>query len=167
MFPRRFAGSWPDSHSGGGTGFGGGGGGGADWAALPAGGGVVLTGITDSSLALLAAGSCVSPPPAMRAISFVATLVAFEVRWTPSPAQMLVPSTVASSCKGDSSGPKYSRIFRILASEVRAPAAAASVAVDAAAAAAADHRERKNFCKALVQYMYCLFTETHGVLTQI
>jgi len=88
---------------------------------------VVLTGITDSSLALLVTGSCVSPPPAMRAISFVATLVAFEVRWTPSPAQMLVPSTVASSCKGDSSGPKNSRIFRILASKVRAPAAAASV----------------------------------------
>ncbi len=51
----------------------------------------------------------------------------FEVRWTPSPAQMLVSSMVASSCKGDSSGPKNSRIFRILASEVRAPAAAASV----------------------------------------
>jgi hypothetical protein len=59
-------------------------------AAFPAGGGVTLTGITDSSLALLVAGSCVSPPPAMRAISFVAaTLVAFEVRWTPSPAQIL------------------------------------------------------------------------------
>ncbi len=126
MFPRRFAGSWPDSHSGGGTGFGVGGGAGlADFAA---GGVAVLTGITDSSLALLVTGSCVSPPPAMRAISFVAaTLVAFEVRCTPSPAQMLVPSTVASSCKGDSSGPKNSRIFRILASENRAPAAAASV----------------------------------------
>jgi hypothetical protein len=78
---------------GGGTGFGVGGG--ADLAAFPAGGGVALTGITDSSLALLVAGSCVSPPPAMCAISFVAAiLVAFEVRWTPSPAQMLVPSTV-------------------------------------------------------------------------
>ncbi len=85
MFPRRFAGSWLDSHSGGGTGFG------ADWAAFAAGGGVVLTGITDSSLALLVAGSCVSPQPGMRAINFVAaTLVAFEVRWTPSLAQMLV-----------------------------------------------------------------------------
>ena len=115
-----------DSQSGGGTGFGVGGG--ADWAAFAAGGVVVLTGITDSSLALLVAGSCVPPLPAMCTISFVAaTLVAFEVRWTPSPAQMLVPSTVASSCKGDSSGPKNSRIFRILASEVRAPAAAASV----------------------------------------
>ncbi len=60
---------------GGGTGFGVGCG--ADWAAFPAGGGVALTGITDSSLALLVVGSCVSPPPAMLAISFVAaTLVA-------------------------------------------------------------------------------------------
>jgi hypothetical protein len=40
---------------------------------------------------------------------------------------MLVPSTVASSCKGDLSGPKNSRILRIFASEVRVPAAAASV----------------------------------------
>jgi hypothetical protein len=55
-----------------------------------------------------------------------ATLVALEVKWTPSPAQMLVPSTVASSCKGDSSGPKNSRMFKIFASEVSAPAAAAS-----------------------------------------
>jgi hypothetical protein len=126
VFPRRFAGSWPDSHSGGGTGFGDGGG--ADWAAFAAGGGVVLTGITDSSLALLVAVSCILPPLAMRAISFVAaTLVAFEVRWTPSRAQMLVPLTVTSSCKGDSSGQKNSRICRILAYEVRAPAAAASV----------------------------------------
>jgi hypothetical protein len=63
----------------------------------------------------------------MAFISFVAaTLVAFEVRWTPSPAQMLVPSTVASSCKGDSSGPKNSIMFMIFASEVRSPAAAAS-----------------------------------------
>jgi hypothetical protein len=84
VFPRRFAGSWPDSHSGGGTNFGVGGG--AGWADFAAGGGAVLTGITDSSLALLVTGSCVSPPPAMRAISFVAaTLVAFEVRCTPSP----------------------------------------------------------------------------------
>ncbi len=59
-----------------GTGFGVGVG--ADWAAFPAGGGVALTGITDSSLALLVGGSCVSPLPAMRSISFVATtLVAF------------------------------------------------------------------------------------------
>jgi hypothetical protein len=119
-----FAGSWPDSHRGGGTGFGVGGGGvggggGAAVAAFPAGGGVTLTGITDSSLALLIAGSCVSPPPAMCAISFVAaTLVAFEVRWTPSPAQVLVPSTVDSSCKGDSRGPKNSSMLLIFASEV-------------------------------------------------
>ncbi len=125
LCPRRFAGSWPDSHRGGGTGFGVGG---ADLAAFPAGGGVTLTGITDSSLALLVADSCVSPPPVMCAISFVAaTLVAFEVRWTPSPAQMLVPSTVASSCKGDSCGPKNSIMLGIFASEVRVPAAAASV----------------------------------------
>ncbi len=32
----------------------------------------------------------------------------------PSPAQMLVPSTVVSSCKGDSSGPKNSSMFKIL-----------------------------------------------------
>jgi hypothetical protein len=123
-----FAGSWPDSHRGGGTGFGVGGGGGAAVAAFPSGGGVTLTGITDSSLALLVAGSCVSPPPTMCAISFVAaTLVAFEVRWTPSPAQMLVSPTVDSSCKGDPRGPKNSRMLRIFASEVRLPAAAASV----------------------------------------
>ncbi len=98
-----FAGSWPDSHRGGGTGFGVGGG--AALAAFTAGGGVTLTGITDSNLALLVASSCVSPPPAMRAISFVAaTLVAF-----------------------DSHGPKNSRMLRIFASEVRVPAAAASV----------------------------------------
>ncbi len=66
---------------------------------------MVLTGITDSSFVLLVAGSCDSPTPAMLFISFVpATLVALEVKWTPSPAQMLVLSTVASSCKGDSSG---------------------------------------------------------------
>jgi len=52
-----FAGSWPDSHSGGGTGFGAGGGVGC--AAFAAGEGLALTGITDSSLALLVAGSCV------------------------------------------------------------------------------------------------------------
>ncbi len=64
---------------GGGKGFGVGVGGGADWVAFPAGGGVALTGITDSSLALFVGGSCVSPPPAMHAISFVAaTLVALN-----------------------------------------------------------------------------------------
>jgi hypothetical protein len=55
------------------------------------------------------------------------TLLALEVRWTPSPAQMLEPSTVVSSCKGDSSRPKNPSIFRMLASSVRSPAAAASV----------------------------------------
>ncbi len=92
---RWFAGSWPDSHRGGGTGFGAGG------ADFTAGEGLALTGMTDSSLALLVAGSCVSLPPAMLFISLAAaTLVAFEVKWTPSLAQMLVPSTVAKSCKG-------------------------------------------------------------------
>jgi hypothetical protein len=123
--PRWFAGSWPDSHSGGGTGFGAGGG--AGCAAFAAGEGLALTGITDSSLALFVAGSCVSLPPTMFFISLVAaTLVVLEVKWTPSLAQMLVLSTVASSCKGDSNGPKNSRMFMIFASEVSAPAAAAS-----------------------------------------
>jgi hypothetical protein len=105
--PRWFAGSCPDNHSGGGTGFGAGGGaGGAAFAAVE---GLARTGITDSSLARFVAGSCGSLPPLMVLISLVAaTLVAFEVRWTPSPAQMLVPSTVDSSCKGDSSGPNLS-----------------------------------------------------------
>ncbi len=99
----------------------------AGCAALAAGEGLARTGITDSSLALFVAGSCVSLPPMMTFISLVAaTLVAFEVKWTPSPAHMLVLSTVASSCKGDSSGPKNSRMFMIFASEVRAPAVAAS-----------------------------------------
>jgi hypothetical protein len=52
--------NWPDSQSGGGTGLGGGAGAGhtgfAAWV------GAVLTGITDSSLARLLAGSVVSPP---------------------------------------------------------------------------------------------------------
>ncbi len=123
--PRWFAGSCPDSHSRGGTGLGAGGV--AGCAALAAGQGLARTGITDSSLALFVAGSCVSLPLMMTFISLVAaTLLAFEVKWTPSPAQMLVPSTVASSCKGDSSGPKNSRMFMIFASEVRAPAVAAS-----------------------------------------
>jgi hypothetical protein len=117
--PRWFAGSWPDSHSRGGTGFGTGGRVGC--AAFAAGEGLALTGITDSILALLVAGSCVSLPPAMFFISLVAaTLVALEVKWTPSPAQILVPSTVASSCKGDTSRPKNSRMFMIFASEVSA-----------------------------------------------
>ncbi len=111
------------NQSGGGTGLDGS----AGWAALAAGRGVVFTGITDSSLTLLLASSAVSSPPTMLAISFMAaTLVALEVRWTPSPAQMLVPSTVVRSCKGDSSGPKNSRIFKILASEVSSPAVVAS-----------------------------------------
>jgi hypothetical protein len=124
--PRWFAGSCPDNHSsGGGTGFGAGGV--AGCAAFAADEGLARTGITDSSLARFVAGSCGSLPPMMAFISLVAaTLVAFEVKWTPSPAQMLVPSTVASSCKGDSSGPKNSIIFMIFASEVSSPAAAAS-----------------------------------------
>jgi hypothetical protein len=124
VFPRWFAGSWPDSQSGGGTGLGGGGG--AGCAGLAAKGAADLTGITDSSLARLLAGSAVSPPMTYAIIFLAATLVAFEVRCTPSPAQMLVPWTVVSSCKLDSSGPKNSNTFRILASAVLLPAAAAS-----------------------------------------
>ncbi len=87
VFPRWLAGSWPDSHSGGGTGLGVGGlcrreGSGLHW------------------------NHRLQRP-------------ALEVRWTPSPAQMLVPSTVVRSCKGDSRGPKNSRIFKILASELK------------------------------------------------
>jgi hypothetical protein len=68
--PRWFAGSCPDSHSGGGTGFGAGGGtGGAAFAAVE---GLARTGITDSSLARFAAGSCGSLPPLMVFISLVA-----------------------------------------------------------------------------------------------
>ncbi len=77
-------------------------------------------------LARLLAGLAVSPPMTY-AISFLAaTLVAFEVRCTPSPAQMLVPSTVVSFCKGGSSRPKNSSTFGILASAVLLPAVAAS-----------------------------------------
>jgi hypothetical protein len=54
------------------------------------------------------------------------TLVALEVRCTPSPAQMLAPSTVVRSCNGDSRGPKNSSTLRILASAVLLPAEAAS-----------------------------------------
>jgi hypothetical protein len=89
--PRWVGGSWPDSHSGGGGGAGlGGEVGGWPIAAFFffAGAG---DGTTDSSLALLLLGSPSSPPPARSAISFLAaTLLAFEVRCTPSPAQMLV-----------------------------------------------------------------------------
>ncbi len=60
VLPRWLADSWPDSQSGGGAGLGGGGG--AGCAGLVAWGGVDLTGITDSSLARLLAGSAVSPP---------------------------------------------------------------------------------------------------------
>jgi hypothetical protein len=83
--PRWFAGSCPDNHSGGGTGFGAGGGVGC--AAFAADEGLARTGITDSNLARFVAGSCGSLPPLMAFIRLVAaTLVAFEVKWTPSPA---------------------------------------------------------------------------------
>ncbi len=111
--PRWLAGSWPDSRSGGGTGFGGGGG--AGCAGLVTWGAMDLTGITDSSLARLLAGSAVSPPMTYAIVFLAATLAALEVRCTPSPAQMLVPSTVVSSCVLDSSGPKNSNMLRILA----------------------------------------------------
>ena len=96
--PRWVGGSWPDSHSGGGgrTGLGG------EVGGWPVAAFFFFTGAgdgtTDSSLALLFTGSPSSPPPARSAISFLAaTLLAFEVRCTPSPAQMLVPSTVVRS----------------------------------------------------------------------
>jgi hypothetical protein len=96
--PRWVGGSWPDSHSGGGGGTGLGG---------EVGGWPIATffffagagdGTTDSSLALLFTGSPSSPPLVRSAISFLAaTLLALEVRCTPSPVQMLVPLTVVRS----------------------------------------------------------------------
>jgi hypothetical protein len=71
--PRWLAGSWPDSQSGGGTGLGGGGG--AGCTGLAAGRGIDLTGITDSSLALLLAGSAVSLPMMQAIIFMAATLL--------------------------------------------------------------------------------------------
>jgi hypothetical protein len=121
VLPRWFADSWLDSQSGGG--------GGAGCAGFAVKGAVDLIGITDSSLTRLltgSAGSAVSPPMTYAIIFLAATLVAFEVRCTPSPTQMLVPSRVVSFCKVDSSGPKNSNTFRILASAVLVPAAAAS-----------------------------------------
>ncbi len=90
--------------------------------------GATWVGMTDSSRARLFADSPPAPSVAMCCISFWATtLLALEVRWTPSPAQMLAPSTIVRSCKGDSSRPKNPSIFRILASDVCSLAAAASV----------------------------------------
>ncbi len=74
VLPRWLAGSWPDSQSGGGTGFGGGGG--AGCAGLAAWWAVDLTGITDSSLARLLAGSAASPPMTYAIIFRAATLAA-------------------------------------------------------------------------------------------
>ncbi len=91
-------GSWPESQSGVGGGTGRGGEVDGCPAAAPlffAGAGA---GTMDSSRDLLFAGSPSSPPAARSAISFLAaTRLAFDVRWTPSPAQMLVPSTVVRS----------------------------------------------------------------------
>ncbi len=92
------AGSWPDSHRGGATGFGGGGG------ALKTGlaGGGAAAGTTLSSLGLLVAGSPISPE-AERSSSAVRSLAAIlyagEVRWTPSPAHTDVPSGVVRSAE--------------------------------------------------------------------
>jgi hypothetical protein len=92
-------GSWPDSQRGGGQGRGSGGVGllfATSFFLAGAG-----TGTTDSSRVRLAAGSPSWPPwpPCARsAMSFLAaTLLAFEVRCMPSPAQMLAPSTVVRS----------------------------------------------------------------------
>jgi hypothetical protein len=125
--PRCVGGSWPESHSGGGGGTGlGGEVGGWPVAAFffLAGAGA---GTTDSNLALLLTGSPFSSPLARSAISFLAaTLLALEVRCTPSPAQMLVPSTVVRSCGGDLPEPKKLSRFIILAKPVLSPNAAAS-----------------------------------------
>jgi hypothetical protein len=96
--PRCDGGSWPESQSGVGGGTGRGGEVGGCPAAAPlflAGAGA---GTMDSSRNLLFAGSPSSPPVARSAISFLAaTLLVLDVRWTLSPAQMLVPSTVVRS----------------------------------------------------------------------
>ncbi len=97
--PRCAGGSWPDSQSGGGQGRGGVGGVGWPFAAsfFLAGAGTG-TWMTDSSHVRLVAGSSSEPPPARSAISFLAaTLQALDVMCTPSPAQMLAPSTVVRS----------------------------------------------------------------------
>jgi hypothetical protein len=97
-------GSWPVSHSGvgGGTGLGGEVGGEVGSCPFAAffffAGAGAGTGTTDSSLALLFSGSPSSPPLTRSVISFLAAnRMALEVRWTPSPAQMLAPSTVVRS----------------------------------------------------------------------
>jgi hypothetical protein len=125
--PRCEGGSCPESQSGGGHGLGiGGGGVGCPLATsfFPAGAGA---GMTDSRRVRLEAGSPSCPPWARSAISFLAaTLLAFEVRWIPSPAQMLAPSTVVRSWGRDSQEPKNLRMLINLAFPVRSPAAAAS-----------------------------------------
>jgi hypothetical protein len=84
------------------------------------------TGINDSSRVRLEAGSP-WPPWARSAISFLAaTLLAFEMRWIPSPAQMLAPSTAVRYWGEDSQEPKKPRMLINLAFPVRSPAAAAS-----------------------------------------
>jgi hypothetical protein len=125
--PRWVGGSWPESQSGGGGGTGLGG----EVGGCPIAAAFFLTGAgagtTDSSFALLLSGSPSSPPLTRSAISFLAaTLLALEVRWTPSPAQMLVPSTVVRSWGGDSPEPKKLSKFISLALPVLSPIAAAS-----------------------------------------
>jgi hypothetical protein len=124
--PRCAAGNCPDSHSGGGTGLGVGGGG----VFVFGGFGAAWVGMTDSSRARLLAGSPPAPSVAMCCISFWAASPSPCWRWRsggPHRRPRLAPSTVLSSCKGDSSGPKNPSIFRMLASAVRSPAAAASL----------------------------------------
>ncbi len=85
-------GSCPDSHSGVAAGLNA-----AAGAAFRAGcaGGSCGACITDSSLDLLLTGSSAPAPPSTISMSRrAATRVALDVRWIPSPAQMLVPSTV-------------------------------------------------------------------------
>jgi hypothetical protein len=125
--PRCEGGSCTESQSGGGPGLGiGGGGVGCPLATsfFPAG---ARAGMTDSRRVRLEAGSPSCPPWARSAISFLAsTLLAFKVRWIPSPAQMLAPSTVVRSWGRDSQEPKKLRMLINLAFPVRSPAAAAS-----------------------------------------
>jgi hypothetical protein len=126
--PRWAEGSWPDSHDGIVTGLGTGGATAApciDRRADGAGTGTV--GITDSSQARLFVGSSTLSPFSTSTMSYLAaTRLAFDVRCTLSPAQMLVPSTVVRSWKEDSAEPKKLRMLTILALPVLWPTAATS-----------------------------------------
>ncbi len=96
--------------------------------------------MTYSSLVFLEAGSLSWPQLVRLAISFlVATLLALEVRWIQSPAQMLAPSTVVRSCGEDSPEPKKLRMLISLAF----PAAASDKLFSAQRNSAAYSAERR------------------------